>query len=283
MHEDSGTTTSWTVPGSAGTAVRFTPDCRWLVIGTKRGEVNCWDLSASSRNEPRVRRKLGSSSVLSLEISPDGRWLAACVAEKEDSTSGEATFLSEISKEDPLHNVTRLPSGVAARAERIAFSHDGKWLVAADWESGACLWHLYPDKRPSSPINLPTAGVCAVAFNASNTALATGGFDGITRVWPLTSKVQPVAPRVLVAHDGPINVIRFSANERWLATGNEHPHASGVVRVWEVGGRDALTRRGDTGCRLHQRQRRSDLLIGRATIGLPSRNRRNSSPRSCAD
>ena len=239
-HGDSITPTLTEITAQGVNVAAISPEGRWLLAGASGGELMAWDLNQLPKSEPLLRRKIGDR-IRTLEISPDGKHLAACVSEGLSKDSTSHVFLSEITTEGPLKN----PSTLAAPLrlpDRLVFSDDGRWLIAADCREGACLWRLSLDKLPIGPIVLPVAGgVCAAAFSPSSSSIAVGGEDGSTYVLPLprggesdASATVFATPKVLDAYDGPIGALRFSPDENWLAMGSEHPDGAGIVRLWKI-------------------------------------------------
>jgi WD40 repeat protein len=126
-----GNTVASNVPSMA---VRFTPNGRFLVVGTKEGSSQLW----ATKTWRRVPRTLGghAAEVLALATSPDGRTLA--------TSSWDGTVrLFDVATQRPIG--APLP-GVPNRAIAGEFTPDGAFLFAITNAGQAYRW----DVRPSA-------------------------------------------------------------------------------------------------------------------------------------
>jgi WD40 repeat protein len=78
------------------------------------------------------------------------------------------------------------------------------------------------------------AGAASVAFSPSGDWLATGGYDGVVKVWAATSCL---GTRDLSRHDGEVNAVAFSPDGKYFASGDAYKK----IELWSVGARaDAI-------------------------------------------
>ena len=192
----------------------------------------------------------------SVELSPDGRWLA---------TAAEGTDVR-------LWNVQAGASAASAATvlsggKPMAFSANSRWLVttARDGQPSA-LWDSASPDPATSPRLLPGAAG-PVTFSADNRWLITGGSDGSIRLWNLRHPDVRV-PIVLPPEMNPSVVVALSPNSRWLATSSWTPDANrsdtSVARLWD-------SRRRAAGDRIHRAR-------GPLELGLPFRFQPRQSP-----
>jgi WD40 repeat protein len=78
--------------------------------------------------------------------------------------------------------------------------------------------------------------VRSVAFSSSGRYLATGGNDGVVRVWDATRADTP--PLVQLKHDRAVNIVAFNGHETLLASGSE----DGSARTWRVPSGEPMAR-----------------------------------------
>jgi hypothetical protein len=104
--------------------------------------------------------------------------------------------------------------GGAARSGALAFSPDGRALVAGGQDAQVRLWSLSdPQARPVL-LRGHDAAITVAAFSPDGRYLATGGKDQILRLWDTTQlDGQSVA---LQGHTGPITKLAFSQDGRLL-------------------------------------------------------------------
>ena len=85
----------------------------------------------------------------------------------------------------------------------------------------------------SNPVRTVLTGhtdyVDAVVFGPDGRILATGGFDGVVRLWDVATRKQVGDP--LASHAIPVMSAAFSPDGRILAVGG----GDGKVRLWDVG------------------------------------------------
>jgi len=93
------------------------------------------------------------------------------------------------------------------------------------------------EPKPIGSALAHTAGVLSVAFAPSGNSLATGGGDGIARVWNVPDSGTPVEVKKYetpiktgVGTLLPIVVVNYSADGKYLVSGG----AETVVRIWDV-------------------------------------------------
>lgn len=206
-------------PGVAGRSPhRFDPvgstitDLAWATNGkrigvTAYGGVTWFDPDAVPGTEP-VRTYPWKGSLLSLEMSPTGKW--ACGGAQDASV-----HLWRLWSGDDLSM-----SGYPAKIEHLAFRPDGGWMAVA------CLGEVtvwdFGGKGPAG--TAPASGevhdrhITSLAWRSDGAVLASAGADGLVVFWRAPRRqgatMTPVATFDLLESD-PVPV----ASVRWVEAG----------------------------------------------------------------
>lgn len=195
--------------------IRFSPDGKTIATGGMAGEgdVRLWDVATAKR-----KREISTDgfAVLSLEFSPDGKWLLSANAgtiDVWDLATGERT--------------KQLKAGGAV--DSLAFSPDGRLLATVSGRTTVEIWDFAKRqqirKLPASPVRL--FGTQAVAFSPDGKTLATASEKGQLRLWD-------VKQGTLLRQFGPesdkfIWSIAFSRDGKKLLSGH-----FGSARLWDT-------------------------------------------------
>ena len=110
----------------------------------------------------------------------------------------------------------------------VAFSPDGRTVVAGDSTGTVIMWNLTDPARPRHVLAAHTGSVSSVAFSPDGRTLATGSFDGQVIVWNLADLTRP--RQFLAAGAGSVFSVAFSPDGRAVAAGD----SDGTVIVWDL-------------------------------------------------
>jgi WD40 repeat protein len=156
--------------GSVG-AIRFHPNARILASGCSRGLVKLWEISDDTIRE-RVGERLHVGPVLCVAFSPDGSSLASVGATDDvkimDLDGGQRG--TSLSREDQT-------------CQALAFAPDGKSLLLATCQGAVHLCDR-TGRPPRSILPGQFSAYCS-AFSSDGRFVATGGPDGVVRMWDL--------------------------------------------------------------------------------------------------
>jgi hypothetical protein len=155
------------------TCVAFLPDSQAVAWGEKDGTIRVRTLAGSWL----LSLKNTSQPVTSLDISPDGEFLAAGYA-------------------DGLIRIWRLPAGELyqtlgesqAGVTGLVYSPDGSWLVSSSNDHTLSLWQFDGAQFQPLPVRILTghAGVVdSVDFSPKGDQIVSGSADGTVRLWKL--------------------------------------------------------------------------------------------------
>ena len=194
-------------------AVTFTPDGQSLISGSRDNWVRVWKpvegnldqlLAKLSRGQP-VRDKINwvthvlaghTERIRSLDISPDGRYLA--------SASGDWNIkLWNTVTGENLHTLTNHTSYV----EAARFSPASTNLASASRDGTVNFWN----------IGGHNSSITSVAFNQQGNLLATASTDNTVRLWDIAGDI-PEQRRVLAGHDKTVFRLSFDPSGRFMAT-----------------------------------------------------------------
>jgi serine/threonine protein kinase/WD40 repeat protein/tetratricopeptide (TPR) repeat protein len=120
---------------ASGLAADFSQNDRWLGLGVSGADVGRWEVALGGEYRP-LHGHPREAPVHSLDVSPDGRWLASAADDGVrlwDARAG--TFLAQ------------LPTGVTAS---VIFDRSGRFLITSG-ARGAYRWQIRRGPQPRTP------------------------------------------------------------------------------------------------------------------------------------
>lgn len=108
-------------------------------------------------------------------------------------------------------------------------------LATGDSHGMIYLWKVKQDGKLELSKSFPAHGswVWSVALNSEGQLLASGGQDGIVKIWSITTDISincHSLPHPSQKHYAPIRAVTFSADSKFLATGSEDK----TIKIWSV-------------------------------------------------
>jgi WD40 repeat protein len=188
-------------------SIASSPTGKTLAAGGADGHIRLWNIT-SARPGTWTGEVLGGpgKSIRSVAFSPDGAILAA-------GGDDDNVRLWNISRERRPVPAGIPFTGPASWVYSVSFSPDGKTFAAGSADNKAYVWDLASRTLLAA---LPHPGpVLSVTYGLSSDVLATGGVDGVARMWALPSPV-------LAGFEGSVFTVAFSPDGRYLiaASGN---------------------------------------------------------------
>ena len=204
--------------------VEFSPDSRYVVTGSEDGTARIWH----SGTEPDLALVARQAPITAFALSRDGRQVIV----------GDGHGVARVRPVGRRHPVSaihvrgvvtavafgpRRPLVAVRPALSLAVSRSGK-LTATGKSDGSIVVQGLPDGR--TKILHGDAAATAVAFDPSESRLASGESTGLVRVWDLRSGRR----RSLTAHRLAVTSISFSPDGSRLLTASR----DGEARIWDV-------------------------------------------------
>lgn len=163
------------------TTVALGPKGRWAATGSRDYRVNLYDLQTIKKDRPdRTKLRGHDAEIAALAFSPNGRKLA--------SGDGQGVVIAwDLTSKHPDESYETL-EGPTSGVYELSWTADGKWLVAGSGDKGIYLWRMDGDDVGAPIVLEGHEGVVAgVAVSRDGSFVASGGYDGTARVWPLSA------------------------------------------------------------------------------------------------
>ncbi len=201
------------------TSLAFSPDGTRMASGSADKTVKLWD-TATGKEILTLAGHTGP--VNCLVFNSDGtRIVATCkgVARVWDLPEGRETL--------------NLQPGDWYTIASIAFSPDGKLLVAADgqvdvWPGFIRFWDATTGQQTLEPIETEDEGLLSVVVSPDGERLAAGSWNGEVKVWEMSSRQE------LLAFDtkNVVSSLLFTPDSQQIASGCTYMF--GTLKVWDA-------------------------------------------------
>jgi WD40 repeat protein len=210
--------------------VAFSPDGRYVAAGNYYGTVFLWD-AATSRRQPLTGAD-HPREIKGIAFSPDSRLLASVsVGGGTPPEHGEVKLL-DIATGQPLPAPPANDSGYWS----VAFTPDGKRLLAGDGQGSITFWDVGGAGQPLVVRGHGSGRVCSLACSADGKLVASGGGDRAVHLWDVATGRRRGSLRGL---GSTVHWVFFSPDAKRLVTGT-YTAENGMwrtpcrLRVWDI-------------------------------------------------
>ncbi len=232
----------------------FSPDGKFILTGTERGNITLWELPGGEAVWEYEQDRL--TAVGALAFSPDGAYLAAaehcsgymkCKASiRVWSLAGGKKLQSEFSHGNGIRNLVFSPDGAV-----LATSSSDLGVRLWDPMAGAELWRAEYD-YPLDTLLFTPDGELLVGAGASG---PEGTTSGVLRVFDLATQSE----RYAIPHEWPVTALAMTPDGKWLATATGQSTRMPSDRGWRA--RVFRTETGEEVARLDQPDALSDIIF----------------------
>ena len=201
----------------------FSPDGRWLLTGVARGfrvwDTHTWQPLGDCLGAPQ----LAFNARNAVAFSPDNQFLVTVAGENEIGSFLQVWRLPSLEK---LHELRFGPRG---RPGSVAFSADGKHLVAGLWDGQLVIQEFATRKQVPTPKE-HTAWVTVVAVVPDGMTIVTSSSDRTINVWDATAFTNLARLR---GHVRGVMAVAVSPDGSTIVSGG----GEGTTKLWHSGKR----------------------------------------------
>lgn len=219
--------------GEIVNAVAFSPDNQWVASVGEKGATRLWKLDNPIPTPISLLESEGDAWYGDVVFSSDSKWVA---------TGNNDSTVQLWSVNDQTNPITLVDPEARSAITLVAFSPDDRWLVAVEKSRPvAQLWHVDNPTAPHFVLSGHDFQINTLAFSPDNKWLATGSGDELPTIgrdfnnhtvllWNLQEPDPSTSPIVLTGHEGSINSLSFSPDNRWLVSGGQDK----MIRLWDM-------------------------------------------------
>ena len=195
----------------AVSAVGFTSDGQGIVSAGADGRVKLWNASTGAE-------------IRSIETS-DGEIKAMTVFARRVVT-GHAGGKVALWNVDTGQRVASLRRG-DADVTAVSFADDGRRLIVSSADATLAMWDIDQPDKPVAVVEAHDGPITSIAYAARGQLIATGGDDGLVRLWR-ASDLSLV--RTYRGHREVVSALAFAPDGRYIAAAT----GDGRIRVWST-------------------------------------------------
>ena len=203
-------------PGVDISALRFSPDGKWLVSSSFDGVLSIW--KADQLPDLSLQQSFQQSdALLSADFSPDSRKFIT-------ASRNHLLSLWQLEESWTLESQS---TDLAAPVQSVRFSPDGRFIAAGTngETSRLFLWSSYDLSQINFSLTL-SSGIRSLAFSPDLSYLAAGDQSG--NIMLFDPQAARPNPRVLEAHHDLVVGLSFSPDQTWLASSSRDK----TVKLW---------------------------------------------------
>jgi len=206
---------TYTLRGHGGIvmALRFRPDGKLLVSGSKDCTVRLWNVESRDCIATLEGHYL---PIRSLAFNPDGKLLAS-------GSDDDTIRLWDTESRRCISILTGHTAGINC----ISFRGDGKWLASGSEDETIRLWNVIESIHSTPTMQGHEGWVTCVCFSPDGKRFASSSVDKTTRIWDAEFGV---CAAVLQCHEAVLPGLVFSPDGAWLASTPD----DNTIRIWNV-------------------------------------------------
>jgi WD40 repeat protein len=189
----------------------YSPDDRWLAVGTVAGQVGVWDVKTG--DQVAYTRPV-KTRIQSMAFSPNGHLLAVA--------GGDGGWLINPATGHVTASLRRDGNLVSS----VSFASDGHRVLTAGQSGDIWMWDLTGHFLRTVLSGGPAAPILALAVSAHDGGVAAAIGSDIFVIQPSNGHIS----HILSGHIGDVTSLAYDTSSTFLISGGD----DGTVRVWNL-------------------------------------------------